>query len=85
MAPGERQSTARYLVPGLFGAAISFAIRYIFADLPVALIGLVVFGIVYAVILLFARVLNWHDAPVLYAAVSAVATTMAFLLTRPAA
>ena len=78
------QSFQRYAIPGIIGAAIAFGIRLIFASLDVAVIGLVVFAIVYGVILLLARALNWQDSPMLYAGVSAVAVTLAFLITRQA-
>ena len=70
-----------YLVPGICGALVSAAIRLIFGDLAIALIGLVVFVIVYAAIVLLGRTMRWHDAPVQHAVVATVATTAAYLLT----
>lgn len=75
----------RYLFPALCGTAIVFAIRLIFADLSVALIGIVVFAVVLAVVALLARTLRWQEAPVLHAMVAAVAVTIAFLVTEPRA
>ena len=74
--------SARYLVPGIAGALVAFLVRLVFADLATALVGVVVFALVYAVILLLARKLAWQDAPVLYAATAAIAATIAFAVTH---
>ena len=73
--------SSRYLVPGLCGGAVAALVRAIFGGWQDALVGVLVFAIVYGTILLAARAFSWQDAPVLYAAVAAVAVTAAFILT----
>ena len=46
----------RYIIPGIGGAAVSAAIRLVFANAHVALIGLVVFVIVFVVVVTVAVV-----------------------------
>ena len=72
----------RYLLPGLAGAAVAFAVRYIVAGTEVAVVGLFVFAVVYGTILLAARAFAWQDAPTLYAAVAALSVTVAHLVTE---
>ena len=70
---------ANHLWPGLAGAAVAFLIRLIVGDLTIALIGIVVFGIIYSVLIAISHAMKWRDAPLAYAAIAAVATTVAFL------
>ncbi len=71
----------RYIIPGIGGAAVSAAVRLVFANAHVALIGLVVFVIVFGALILLGRAMNWPDAPVMNAVVATIATTAAYLLT----
>ena len=70
-----------YLVPGLCGALVSVLVRLIFGDATIALIGFVVFVIVYATIVLLGRAMRWREAPVQNAVVATVAVTAAYVLT----
>ncbi|RIV85715.1 hypothetical protein [Aurantiacibacter zhengii] len=70
-----------YLLPGIGGAAVSGAVRLVFGDTQSALIGLVVFTIVYGALILLGRGMKWDEAPIQHAVVAAIATTAAYLLT----
>ena len=70
-----------YLLPGIGGAAVSGAVRLVFDGTESALIGLVVFTVVYGALILLGRGMKWDEAPVQHAVVAAIATTAAYLLT----
>ncbi|WP_120077790.1 hypothetical protein [Aurantiacibacter odishensis] len=70
-----------YVLPGIGGAIVSAAVRYVFGGTQVALIGLVVFTVVYGALILLGRGMKWDDAPIQHAVVAAIATTAAYLLT----
>lgn len=70
-----------YFLPGIGGAAVSSAVRYVFGGTQVALIGLVVFTVVYGALILLGRGMKWREAPVQHAIVATIATTVAYLLT----
>ncbi|MFB0614161.1 hypothetical protein [Aurantiacibacter poecillastricola] len=74
-------SASRYFLPGLGGAAVSTAVRLVFANVQVALIGLVVFFVVYGALILLGRGMNWPEQPVRDAIVATIATTAAYVLT----
>ena len=69
----------RHLWPAIAGALVSFTVRYAVGDLQIALIGLVVFALIYVVLVVLARAMRWPDAPMLNAVVATVSTTAAFL------
>ena len=70
-----------YFLPGIGGAAVSSAVRFVFGGTQAALIGLVVFTVVYGAVILLGRGMKWDEAPVQHAIVAAIATTVAYLLT----
>ena len=73
-----------YLVPGLAGALVAFAVRLIFGDLEIALIGIFAFTAVLAAIVVISRLMKWQDAPMVYAAIAAIAVTVSFLASHTA-
>lgn len=77
-------AATRYLGPALFGAVVCFAVRLVMGDLRIAVIGVVVFALIFSVLLVLARAMKWPDAPMLNAVVAAVATTVAFLVSHQA-
>ena len=70
---------ASHFWPALAGALVAFLVRLIVGDLSIALIGIVVFGAIYCVLVALSHLMKWPDAPVVYAVIAAVATTFAFL------
>ncbi|RJY09970.1 hypothetical protein [Aurantiacibacter aquimixticola] len=75
-------SLRAYAMPALAGALIAFLVRLIFGDLQIALIGMVVYTVVLGVLVVLAKALKWQEAPLAYAAISAIAVTVAFLLSH---
>ena len=73
-----------YLGPAIAGALVAFLVRLIFGDLEVALVGLFAFLVVLGAIVIIARVMKWDEAPMAYAAISAIAVTVSFLLRHSA-
>ena len=73
---------AKHFWPGVGGAAVAFLVRLVVGDLGIALIGVVVFAVIYAVLVALSQAMKWPDAPMVYAATAAIATTVAFLISH---
>ncbi|WP_120716054.1 hypothetical protein [Tsuneonella amylolytica] len=73
---------SRHFLPAVAGALVSFAVRLAVGDLEIALVGVVVFFAIYAVLALLTRAMNKPAAPTAFAVISAVATTVAFLVSH---
>lgn len=72
----------RYVGPAIAGAGMVFAIRWLFADLATALIGIGVFVVCLVATATLAHVLHWQHAPVHYVVIAIIAATTAFVFTR---
>lgn len=72
---------SRYFIPSIGGAAVSAAIRLVFADMQVAVTGLVVFAVVFGVLILLGQAMKWPQAPVKNAIFATFATTAAYTIT----
>ncbi|GGD45233.1 hypothetical protein GRI62_10155 [Erythrobacter arachoides] len=73
---------AGYIWPGVAGAVVTFVVRYVMGDLSVALIGIVVFAVIYAILIVLSRTMRWADAPMVYAGTAAAAASIAFIVSH---
>ena len=78
------QGLSRHILPAIAGALVSFAVRLAVGDLEIALIGVVVFLVIYAVLVLLTRAMRKPAAPTAFAIIAAIATTVAFLVSHSA-
>ena len=78
------QGLSHHILPAIAGALVSFAVRLAVGTLEIALIGVVVFLVIYAVLVFLTRAMHKPAAPTVFAIIAAIATTVAFFVNHSA-